>query len=257
MGIVQSKATVSEDVYRFWSAVASSLRLGWLGANDTAKEMKACQMAIFPLLLNTSALRGDLVGLEGHLQQGADVSLADSSGRTALHLAAGEGDVVQVRHLLKRGAEINARDSRGETALHDAIRHKNSEVVSLLRSEGAHLDTSTVELGSEMCCLAYQGDHEQMLMWKHAGVSLNFADELGRTPLHVAVCSNQPDMVQFCLRNGSSLETQDCFNNTPMDEAARLGLHGLTELMQAEGCQHSITSLEEEMTKALDELFVV
>lgn len=31
--------------------------------------MKVCQLAIFPMLLNASALQGDIVGLEGHLQQ--------------------------------------------------------------------------------------------------------------------------------------------------------------------------------------------
>uniref|UniRef100_A0A8L0DV90 Si:ch211-209a2.2 n=1 Tax=Oncorhynchus mykiss TaxID=8022 RepID=A0A8L0DV90_ONCMY len=206
MGIYQSKGKIPEEVYRFWSAVASSIRLGWLGTDDMAKEMKVCQLAIFPMLLNASALQGDIVGLEGHLQQGADVSVSDGHGRTPLHLAAGEGDVETVRFLLKKGADVNVRDFARETALRDGIRCKSIEVVSQLMSEGAHLETSSLELGVEMCCLAFLGDFKQMEVWKQAGVSFNFADADGRTPLHVAVCTNQPDMVRFCIRNGSSLE---------------------------------------------------
>ncbi|KAK1787582.1 hypothetical protein P4O66_016073 [Electrophorus voltai] len=88
------------------------------------QEMKVCQLALFPLLLNDSALQGDIVGLEGHLQQGADVSTADARGRTPLHVAAGEGDLEMVEFLLQKGAEVNCRDVERETPLRDAIRSK-------------------------------------------------------------------------------------------------------------------------------------
>ncbi|XP_029555795.1 potassium channel GORK isoform X2 [Salmo trutta] len=220
MGIYQSKGKIPEEVYRFWSAVASSIRLGWLGTDDMAKEMKVCQLAIFPMLLNASALQGDIVGLEGHLQQGADVSVSDGHGRTPLHLAAGEGDVETVRFLLKKGADVNVRDFARETALRDGIR----------------------------CNLAFLGDFKQMEVWKQAGVSFNFADADGRTPLHVAVCTNQPDMVRFCIRNGSSLEQRDLFNNQPVDDARRLGLQTLVEMLSNEA-QKEVSDLVAEKTK--------
>ncbi|XP_064838183.1 L-asparaginase isoform X2 [Oncorhynchus masou masou] len=227
MGIYQSKGKIPEEVYRFWSAVASSIRLGWLGTDDMAKEMKVCQLAIFPMLLNASALQGDIVGLEGHLQQGADVSVSDGHGRTPLHLAAGEGDVETVRFLLKKGADVNVRDFARETALRDGIRCKSIEVVSQLMSEGAHLETSSLELGVEMCCLAFLGDFKQMEVWKQAGVSFNFADADGRTPLHVQ---------------------RDLFNNQPVDDARRLGLQTLVEMLSNEA-QKEASDLVAEKTK--------
>ncbi|XP_024248990.1 L-asparaginase [Oncorhynchus tshawytscha] len=265
MGIYQSKGKIPEEVYRFWSAVASSIRLGWLGTDDMAKEMKVCQLAIFPMLLNASALQGDIVGLEGHLQQGADVSVSDGHGRTPLHLAAGEGDVETVRFLLKKGADVNVRDFARETALRDGIRCKSIEVVSQLMSEGAHLETSSLELGVEMCCLAFLGDFKQMEVWKQAGVSFNFADADGRTPLHVAVCTNQPDMVRFCIRNGSSLEQRDLFNNQPVDDARRLGLQTLVEMLSNEAqkeasdlvAEKTKINVEEQMARDLVELSLV
>ncbi|KAL2095009.1 hypothetical protein ACEWY4_009728 [Coilia grayii] len=175
-----SRHKADEDQYRFWSAVASSLRLGWLGDEDK--------------------------------DRGADVCLPDSRGRTALHLAASEADVQTVKFLLGKGSEINARDNAGGTPILDAIRCKNVEVVTYLLSEGAVLDMSEVELGTEMCCLAYLGDVEQMEAWRVAGVSLNFADVDGRTPLHVL---------------------RDKFNNRPVDDAQRLSLVHFVKLLSA------------------------
>uniref|UniRef100_A0A4W4E9N1 Uncharacterized protein n=1 Tax=Electrophorus electricus TaxID=8005 RepID=A0A4W4E9N1_ELEEL len=240
MGVFYSKRKIPDDVYRFWSAVASSVRLGWLGTDRTDKvalEMKVCQLALFPLLLNDSALQGDIVGLEGHLQQGADVSTADARGRTPLHVAAGEGDLEMVEFLLQKGAEVNCRDVERETPLRDAIRSKC--VVSLLVSKGAHLEMSPVELGTEMCCLAFLGDSEQMEVWKKAGACFNLTDADGRTPLHVVVSSNQPEMVKFCICNGSDLELRDAYNNLPVDDARRLGYEDLVKMLTEEAQRQS------------------
>ncbi|KAG5283939.1 hypothetical protein AALO_G00021220 [Alosa alosa] len=233
MGIISGRFArqTDEEQYRFLSAVASSLRLGWLGTDDKEREMRVCQLALFPMLMNASALQGDIVSMQTHLKEGADVCVPDNRGRTPLHLAAGEGDVETVKYLISKGADVNARDNSEGTPIMDAIRFKNYEVVKFLVNEGALLEMSEPDLGAEMCCLAYLGDTEQMEAWKLAGVSLNFADLDGRTPLHVAVCTNQEEVVRFCLKNGSNLELRDRFNNRPVDDAHRLGLKHLFKLL--------------------------
>ncbi|KAK1157402.1 L-asparaginase-like [Acipenser oxyrinchus oxyrinchus] len=230
MGGQQSK-NIQKGNYRFWSAVASAIRLGWIGIGEKQKEMKVTQLSLFPLLMCTAALQGDIVALEGHLQQGANAMMTANNGRTPLHLAAGEGDLDTVKFLLKKGADVNSRDKFKDPVLRDAVRCKSLELVEHLVSAGAHLETAGDELGREMCSLAYLNDMKQMEIWKAAGVHFNFADRNNRTPLHVAVCTNQPEMVLFCLKNGSDPQLRDCYNNTPIADARRLGFKHIEELL--------------------------
>ncbi|XP_048045551.1 L-asparaginase isoform X1 [Megalobrama amblycephala] len=231
MGVCFSRKKVPDKVYRYWSAVASSLRLGWIGTDNIKTEMKTCQLALLPNLLNSSAVEEDYLGLEEHFREGVDVSCGDERRRTPLHVAAGEGYVGTVHYLLQQGADVNAFDCDGQNPLRDAICSKSLEVVEMLISAGARLEKSPEEFGAEMCYLACLGEKEEMEAWKKTGVSFNVSDAHGRTPLHVAVSTNQPELVKFCISNGSDLEQRDERNNRPVDDAQRLGLQHLVELL--------------------------
>ncbi|XP_067293873.1 uncharacterized protein si:ch211-209a2.2 [Pseudorasbora parva] len=239
MGVCFSNQKIPVRVYRYLSAVTTSLRLGWLGLDCPRTEMKMCQFALFPNLMNASAVEEDYIGLEEHIREGAEVSCSDERCRTALHVAAAEGYESTVRFLLQQGADVNAIDRDGVTPLRDAIRSKSLDVVALLVSAAGSLEKTSEELGAEMCYLACLGEKEDMKLWKKAGISFNVPDAHGRTPLHVAVYTNQPEMVKFCISNGSDLEQRDRLNNRPIDDAQRLGLQHLEELLRNQAHQAS------------------
>ena len=58
--------------------------------------------------------------------------MADSNGRTALHLAAGKGHIQAMDFLLKAGADVNAEDEFGRTPMLQAIRCGQAEAVQTL-----------------------------------------------------------------------------------------------------------------------------
>jgi ankyrin repeat protein len=102
--------------------------------------------------LMRAARSADLAAMQVLVEGGADVTVAQKNGTTALMLAAGirartdEGGVPPpeaaraieaVGMLLGRGADINAANAAGETAAHMAIR--NVPVLQLLASRGASL----------------------------------------------------------------------------------------------------------------------
>ncbi len=67
------------------------------------------------------------------LEKGVDINARDSSGKTALHLAAQDKYTeVTVRLLLEKGANVNARDDAGETALNIAADRGHNAIVRLL-----------------------------------------------------------------------------------------------------------------------------
>lgn len=105
---------------------------GWANMYDNAREsilMKAAagqQMEIAAMVMNA----------------GADVSLQDLSGKTALHhLAAGavsvEGSAEFLKTMLGKGLQINAQDTLGETALMKAVKARNAAMVEMLLNSGA------------------------------------------------------------------------------------------------------------------------
>uniref|UniRef100_A0A8C1X3Q5 Uncharacterized protein n=1 Tax=Cyprinus carpio TaxID=7962 RepID=A0A8C1X3Q5_CYPCA len=179
-----SRKEIPDEIYRYWSAVASSLRLGWLGTNNVRTEMKACQLGLFPNLLNSSAVEEDILGLEEHLRESC--TLFGSGNRSKHH------------------SSVPNKTLNRFSPLSDAPTEKPDEsAVGVVISAGARLEKSSEELGK-------------------AGVSFNVSD---------AVCSDQPEMVKFCIRNGSDLEQSISFNNRPIDDAQRLGLQHMVELL--------------------------
>lgn len=70
---------------------------------------------------------------------GANASVIDPTGRTALMNAAAAGLVEVVKELLERGADINVKSKEGQTALMLAADFGQVEAVRVLLAKGADL----------------------------------------------------------------------------------------------------------------------
>ncbi|GAQ85364.1 hypothetical protein KFL_002310200 [Klebsormidium nitens] len=90
------------------------------------------------LFLVDSARYGDVEDVQATLDSGVDASAADSSGRTALHMAAANGHENVVQLLLEKGANVNAANQEGNTPLHWAALNHHLQVVKRLLEAGAN-----------------------------------------------------------------------------------------------------------------------
>ena len=66
------------------------------------------------------------------LDQGANPTLGDKRGLTALHYAARHGFMEIVKLLLKYGGDINLRDNNGFNAAHWAKMNEHPEIVEAI-----------------------------------------------------------------------------------------------------------------------------
>lgn len=87
--------------------------------------------------LQLAAIFGGTAIIEKLLELGADVSLTEPSGLTALHMAFNCRNRRGILPLLKAGADVNAKMHAGDTVLHIAANDGDIDVLPLLLASGA------------------------------------------------------------------------------------------------------------------------
>lgn len=100
--------------------------------------------------------------VEKLLAHGADVTLQDADGDTALHGAAQTGNVEIVRMLLDKGANPNAKNKQGGTPLMWAAVYGNVEAARLLLDRGADASLKDID-GITAAEWAERNDRDNMV----------------------------------------------------------------------------------------------
>lgn len=116
-GELTSTKPMKLDEFGLIEAVARSLQLTSPG------ELAELSDTLFPLIVNTSVLSGDLKKIDMLRNRGADLSAVNHDNRTALHIACCEGNANMVKHLLAHGVSVHIR---GE--LNEALLTKNIQI---------------------------------------------------------------------------------------------------------------------------------
>ncbi|KAL1123649.1 hypothetical protein AAG570_002725 [Ranatra chinensis] len=247
--------------------------------------------------LRAAAARGNLNDVTALLKRGAKILPPDSSGRTALHLAAAGGhtqvveslvhpkfvnstdgvgrtalqvaaagghvDVISV--LLKNGANVNLRDNlHGNTALHEASWHGFSRSVALLASQTkAELDTTNCAgfAALHLCC---QNGHNQscreLLL---AGANPNVQNNYGDTSLHTSARYGHAGVARILISACCRVSDQNKNGDTSLHIAAAMGRRKMTTILLEAGCDPTIrnkqyeTALDIATRKDLNEIIII
>ena len=100
------------------------------------------------------------------LTEGADITIADNNGRTALHLASINGHLDIVRLLLTEGADITIADNDGWTALHYASDRGHLDIANCLRK----WPCTMAIIALQELALYYQLDASTIIdLWQYLG----------------------------------------------------------------------------------------
>ncbi|XP_076857757.1 uncharacterized protein ankrd50l [Brachyhypopomus gauderio] len=182
-------------------------------------------------LLSTAAHAGlaDVVALL--LCRGADPSLSDNQGQTALTLSARQGHVGVMQVLLewaqdqgRDGPAVRAltehADCEGWTALRSAAWGGHKESVKMLLEAGAEVDGCDADGRTALRAAAWGGHEEILLTLLDHGAQVDRVDYEGRTPLIAAAYMGHKEAVEILLCAGAQADLADGDGRTALSVAA-------------------------------------
>ncbi len=76
------------------------------------------------------------------------------------------------------------------------------------------------------------GDLDEILRLEAEGVNPNISDYDGRTPLHLAACENQIEVVRHFIQKEVLLSPKDRWGNTPLDDAKKFKNKDIVSLLE-------------------------
>ena len=186
--------------------------------------------------LEWAVFKGDIEQAKKLLAAGADVKATNAYGVNAMQLAADASNTELVRLLLKAGADPNSPNPEGETALHLVARAGNVEAAKLLLRAGAQVDPKESFGGQTPLMWAVARRHPQMvelLVSEGANVNSRSAvrdylrvataesrakqlDRGGFTPLMYAARENCGACADILLKHKADVDLPDPSGMGPM-----------------------------------------
>ena len=163
--------------------------------------------------------------------------------------AAQQDDIDTLVSLLS-GRDVNLRDKQsGTTALEHAVLNGNRELVQLLLSAGA--DVNTKNSAGETLLMMLDGDATNDLIWDllNAGAKVNSRDNEGNTPLLAATHVDSPELIKTLLDAGADVNARNKKGETALMNAAAEGNVNVVRVLILAGSE--INALDEKGQNAL------
>lgn len=148
------------------------------------------------------------------LEDNANISIKNDSGKTPLHKASETTNEVETydifKLLLEKGSDCNDIDADGSTAFHSASETMNLQIVKLLLQFRADIEAVN-KFGETAIHYAAENPHADVLEFiLDQGFDSNQMDDCGRTPLHQAAMHNKPEGCRILLMRGSMIDKKNC-----------------------------------------------
>lgn len=183
--------------------------------------------------------------LSSHLR--GSLGLTNSQGRTPLHLAAMNSQFAVVEYLVRKNCPLETRCMSGLDALHYACRADNTEIVRLLLTSGANLESETQVAQQRPIHIAAAGLSVGMItLLCEKQASLEARDAAGDRALCVAARHGHVAAVQTLLKYGSPIQLRfgiRSHEDSPLCLAAKGGHLPVVSLLISSGA--SVLSKDE------------
>ena len=157
--------------------------------------------------------------IEYLISLGMTVNMTDKSGQTPLMCACYKGGRLDnIKRLLELGADIQQLDNNGWSPLHFAATYSSPEIIEYLLSLGMTVNMTSKIGQTPLMCACYKGgrlDNIKRLLELGADIQqLEFND--GWSPLHFAATYSSPEIIEYLLSLGMTVNMTDKSGLTPL-----------------------------------------
>jgi ankyrin repeat protein len=191
--------------------------------------------------LQKSARDGNLDEVRSMIESGKNVNEQDEHGVTPLMLAAQNNHPAIVSFLLANGANPSLAEEYGNTALHYA--KQCVECAKSIVDKGGIVDAANKNGATPLIFAASVGSHDVAKYLLKAGANINAMSKGGLTPLLFAAISiDSINIIEVLLRAGGDIEQKDSIERlTPLFHAALQGNTNVSSFLLAAGADKCVT----------------
>ena len=189
--------------------------------------------------LHKAAHEGDLDSLLGLIKSGADLEVKDSSGRTALHVAAYASHESIVQALADAGADMDALEHRAYDIVTIAAVANDLEMLDTALKHGSSSGNVTSPYdGTALIAAAHLGHHQVVDLLIKNKAPLDHVNNLDWTALieSVVLGNGGPDHIQtakLLLEAGADPSIGDGSGVTPLQHARNMGFTEMVKLIES------------------------
>ena len=155
-----------------------------------------------------AARRADWGAVRALVGQGAEVTVRQGDGATALHWAAYWDEVEVAGLLLDAGADADATNDLGVTPLWTAAGNGRAPLVARLIEAGADPDAALLSGETPLMTAARVGAADVAGLLLDAGAEVDAAGARGQTALMWAVAQRHPGVVEALLAHGADVDAR-------------------------------------------------
>ncbi|KAJ2998603.1 hypothetical protein NUW58_g271 [Xylaria curta] len=130
---------------------------------------------------------------------------SNSSGQSALHIAAERGNQEIMRILLQRNVDVMAQDSNGRTALHLAVTKGHGGLIAELLKQPGLAEVRAKDGQTALHLAVSAGSKDLVSKLTVSGDALEVKDALGKTALHLALLHGHDDIAKLLMMSGADI----------------------------------------------------
>ena len=182
---------------------------------------------------------GDLSAVQSLLDSGADITSEAGTKYTVLHYAVFGDHADIARYLIEQGAEVNARNPYGATPLHQA---QSAAMARLLIDSGADVNAWSEINATPLHSAITNNQVEVVTVLLTHRAKLESEDASGSKPLHYAAGKGRFEAAQILVAAGADVNAVNDYGFTPLHWSAGNGHRELTVLLLARGAEPALVT---------------